>query len=200
MNFDELKSSWQTQPLTSGMEINEMKTTFDNKWNKYQQSLYRTNICMTLGFLAATIVITWVFFAFQAEFGLAFKLSLASTCLLMIVFAVIAWRSYDFKKDRLEVSSTDFIRYQLKKISWQRKVVSQYIWIYMILLWLAVMTYMWEILAPATATLKYSAIGITTLFLLIVAFRDARKQKSRLGRLDEMAAELELQQKTLFAD
>jgi hypothetical protein len=199
MNFDELKSSWQTQPLTSGMEINEMKTTFDNKWNKYQQSLYRTNICMTLGFLAATIVITWVFFAFQAEFGLTFKLSLVSTCLLMIVFAVIAWRSYDFKKDCLEVSSTDFIRYQLKKISWQRKVISQYIWIYMILLWLAVMTYMWEILAPATATLKYSAIGVTTLFMLIVAIRDARKQKARLARLYEMTAELELQQKTLFA-
>lgn len=200
MNFDELKSSWQTQPLNSGMEINELKTTLDNKWNKYQQSLYRTNICMTLGFLAATIVITWVFFAFQAEFGLAFKLSLASTCLLMIVFAAIAWRSYDFKKDHLEVASTDFIKYQLQKISWQRKVISQYIWIYMVLLWLAVMTYMVEILAPATATLKYSAIGITTLFLVIVAFRDARKQKSRLARLDDMAAELEQQQKMLISN
>lgn len=200
MNFDELKSSWQTQPLNSGMEINELKTTLDNKWNKYQQSLYRTNICMTLGFLAATIVITWVFFAFQAEFGLAFKLSLASTCLLMIVFAAIAWRSYDFKKDHLEVASTDFIKYQLQKISWQRKVISQYIWIYMVLLWLAVMTYMVEILAPASATLRYSAIGITTLFLVIVAFRDARKQKSRLARLDDMAAELEQQQKMLISN
>lgn len=200
MNFDELKSSWQTQPLNSGMEINELKTTLDNKWNKYQQSLYRTNICMTLGFIAATIVITWVFFAFQAEFGLAFKLSLASTCLLMIVFAAIAWRSYDFKKDHLEVASTDFIKYQLQKISWQRKVISQYIWIYMVLLWLAVMTYMVEILAPATATLRYSAIGITTLFLVIVAFRDARKQKSRLARLDDMAAELEQQQKMLISN
>lgn len=200
MNFDELKSSWQTQPLNSGMEINELKTTLDNKWNKYQQSLYRTNICMTLGFIAATIVITWVFFAFQAEFGLAFKLSLASTCLLMIVFAAIAWRSYDFKKDHLEVASTDFIKYQLQKISWQRKVISQYIWIYMVLLWLAVMTYMVEILAPATATLKYSAIAITTLFLVIVAFRDARKQKSRLARLDDMAAELEQQQKMLISN
>ena len=200
MNFDELKSSWQTQPLNSGMEINELKTTLDNKWSKYQQSLYRTNICMTLGFLAATIVITWVFFAFQAEFGLAFKLSLASTCLLMIVFAAIAWRSYDFKKDHLEVASTDFIKYQLQKISWQRKVISQYIWIYMVLLWLAVMTYMVEILAPATATLKYSAIAITTLFLVIVAFRDARKQKSRLARLDDMAAELEQQQKMLISN
>jgi len=200
MNFDELKSSWQTQPLNSGMEINELKTTLDNKWNKYQQSLYRTNICMTLGFLAATIVITWVFFAFQAEFGLAFKLSLASTCLLMIVFAAIAWKSYDFKKDHLEVASTDFIKYQLQKISWQRKVISQYIWIYMVLLWLAVMTYMVEILAPASATLKYSAIGITTLFLVIVAFRDARKQKSRLARLDDMAAELEQQQRVLISN
>lgn len=200
MNFDELKSSWQTQPLNSGMEINELKTTLDNKWNKYQQSLYRTNICMTLGFLAATIVITWVFFAFQAEFGLAFKLSLASTCLLMIVFAAIAWRSYDFKKDHLEVASTDFIKYQLQKISWQRKVISQYIWIYMVLLWLAVMTYMVEILAPASATLRYSAIGITTLFLVIVAFRDGRKQKSRLARLDDMAAELEQQQKMLISN
>lgn len=200
MNFDELKSSWQTQPLNSGMEINELKTTLDNKWNKYQQSLYRTNICMTLGFIAATIVITWVFFAFQAEFGMAFKLSLASTCLLMIVFAAIAWRSYDFKKDHLEVASTDFIKYQLQKISWQRKVISQYIWIYMVLLWLAVMTYMVEILAPATATLRYSAIGITTLFLVIVAFRDARKQKSRLARLDDMAAELEQQQRMLISN
>lgn len=200
MNFDELKSSWQTQPLNSGMEINELKTTLNNKWNKYQQSLYRTNICMTLGFLAATIVITWVFLAFQAEFGLAFKLSLASTCLLMIVFAAIAWRSYDFKKDHLEVASTDFIKYQLQKISWQRKVISQYIWIYMVLLWLAVMTYMVEILAPATATLRYSAIGITTLFLVIVAFRDARKQKSRLARLEDMAAELEQQQKMLISN
>ncbi|GGC68131.1 hypothetical protein GCM10011387_21880 [Pedobacter quisquiliarum] len=200
MNFDELKSSWQTQPLNSGMEINELKATLDNKWNKYQQSLYRTNICMTLGFLAATIVITWVFFAFQAEFGLAFKLSLASTCLLMIVFAAIAWRSYDFKKDHLEVASTDFIKYQLQKISWQRKVISQYIWIYMVLLWLAVMTYMVEILAPASATLRYSAIGITTLFLVIVAFRDARKQKSRLARLDDMTAELEQQQKMLISN
>lgn len=199
MNFEELKSSWHTQPVNSRMEINELKTIFDNKWSKYQQALYRTNACMTLGFLAATIVITWVFFAFQAEFGLAFKLSLASTCLLMIVFAAIAWRSYDFKKDQLEVASTDFIKYQLKKISWQRKVTSQYIWIYMVLLWLAVMTYMWEILAPATATLKYSAIGVTTLLMLIVAFRDARKQKARLARLDEMIIELELQQKTLIA-
>lgn len=200
MNFEELKSRWQTQPINSAGEINEMKTTFNSKWNKYQQSLYRTNICMTLGFLAATIVITWVYFAFQAEFGLAFKLSLASTCLLMIVFATIAWRSYDFKKECLEVASTDFIKYQLKKLRWQRKVTSKYIWIYMVLLWLAVMTYMWEILAPATTTMKYSAMGVTTLFLLIVGFGDARKQKARLARLDEMTAELELQQKALFGN
>ena len=191
MNFEELKSSWQTQPLNSGVELNELKRDFDSKWNRYQNGIYRTNVCMSLGFIAATIAIVTVYIKFQAEFGLAFKLSLASTCLLMIVFAVIAWRSYDFKKDNLEVSSNDFVQYQLRKISWQRKVVSQYIWIYMALLWLAVMMYIWEITNPATATLKYAAMGVTTLFLLIVAIRDGRKQKSRLAKLDEMTRVLE---------
>jgi hypothetical protein len=190
MNFEELKSSWQTQPLDSGMEINELKRDLDSKWDKYQKSLYRTNVCMSLGFVAATIAIVTVYIKFQAEFGLAFKLSLASTCLLMIVFAAIAWRSYDFKKDNLEVSSNDFVRYQLKKIEWQRKVISQYIWIYMVLLWLAVMMYIWEITSPGTAVLKYSSMGVTTLFMLIVSFRDGRKQKSRLARLNEMTEEL----------
>jgi uncharacterized membrane protein len=191
MNFEELKSSWQTQPLNSGMEINELKRDLDSKWTKYQNSLYRTNVCMSLGFVAATIAIVTVYIKFQAEFGLAFKLSLASTCLLMIVFAAIAWRSYDFKKANMELSSNDFVRYQLKKIEWQRKVISQYIWIYMVLLWLAVMMYIWEITGPGTAVLKYSAMGVTTLFMLIVSFRDGRKQKSRLARLDEMTEELE---------
>jgi hypothetical protein len=191
MNFEELKSSWQTQPLNSGMELNELKRDLDSKWNKYQNSLYRTNLCMSLGFVAATIAIVTVYIKFQAEFGLAFKLSLTSTCLLMIVFAAIAWRSYDFKKDNLEVSSNDFIKYQLNKISWQRKVITQYIWIYLVLLWLAVMMYIWEVTSPGTAALKYSALGITTLFMLIVSIRDGRKQKARLARLDEMTKELE---------
>ncbi len=191
MNFEELKSSWQTQPVNSGMELNELKKDLDSRWNKYQQGLYRTNLCMSLGFVAATIVIVTVYIKFQAEFGLAFKLSLGSACLLMVVFAAVAWRSYDFNKDKLEVSSSDFVKYQLKKISWQRKVTSRYIWIYMVLLWLSVMMYIWEITAPGTAVLKYSAMGITTLFMVIVSIGDARKQKFRLSRLDEMTKELE---------
>jgi len=191
MNFEELKSSWQAQPLNSGMEPNELKRSLDSRWYKYQRSLYRSNVYMSLGFLAATIAIVTVYINFHAEFGLAFKLSLASTCLLMIVFAAAAWRSYDFRKDNLEVSSTDFVSFQLKKIRWQRKVISQYIWIYMVLLWFAVMMYIWEITSQAAPVLKYSAMGVTTLFLLIVSIRDRRKQKARLARLDEMTRELE---------
>lgn len=191
MNFEELKSSWQTQPVNSGMELNNLKKDLDSRWNKYQQGLYRTNVCMSLGFVAATIAIVTVYIKFQAEFGLAFKVSLGSACLLMVVFASVAWKSYDFKKDNFEVASRDFVKYQLEKISWQRKVTSQYIWIYMVLLWLSVMMYIWEITSPGTAVLKYSAMGITTLFLIIVSIRDARKQKSRLARLDEMTKALE---------
>ncbi len=191
MNFEELKNSWQTQPLNARMEPNELKTALDSKWEKYQSSLYRTNIFMSLGFLAATIGIVTVYFKYQAEFGLAFKLSLASSCLLMIIFTAVAWRSYDFKKDNLEVASTDFVKYQLKKINWQRRVISQYMWIYMFLLWVALMTYMWEITSPATAVLRYSVLGVPTLFMALVSIRDARKQKARLARLDEMTKELE---------
>lgn len=191
MNFENLKSSWQTQPLKSNMNITAFKSEFDSRWNQHQRKVYQTNVCMTLGFIGALIAIAWVYFSFKDEYGLPFKISLLAMYVLMIVFAVISWRSYGFSRENLEATNREFINRQLDKIKWQRKVITHYFWIYMALIWLALVMYLWEIMAPGTALMRYSALGICSFFLLFVSVREARKQKKRLARLDEMKAELD---------
>jgi hypothetical protein len=191
MNFDELKNSWQTQPINTDMKIMEFKSTFDSKWQKHQRKVLKMNVCMTLGFLAAMTAIAWVYFSFKDQYDWPFKVGLISSYVLMIIFSFISWKSYGLKKENFEVASTDFIKYQIQKIDWQRRVISQYFWVYMVLLWLALVMYIWEITAPGTALFRYSALGICSAYLAALCIWEVKKQKKQLAFLDGMKAELE---------
>jgi hypothetical protein len=191
MNFDELKNSWQTQPLNTDMKFKEFKSAFDSKWQKHQRKVWKMNVCMSLGFLSAMIAIAWVYFSFKDEYDWPFQASLITTYLLMIIFAAISWRSYGFKKENFEATSKDFVHYQLEKINWQRKVIAQYFWIYIVLLWLALVLYIWEITSGGTALFRYSALGICSVFLLVLSIVEARTQGKKLAVLDAMRSELQ---------
>jgi len=191
MNFDELKNSWQTQPLKTDINIMEFKTIFDSKWQKHQQHVLKMNVCMSLGFLAAMTAIGWVYFSLKDQYDWPFQASLITSCLLMIVFAAASWRSYGFKKENFEVASKDFIEYQMEKINWQRKVISQYFWIYMVLLWLALVLYIWEITTGGSETFRYTALGVCSAFLLGMSIWEAKKQGQKLAVLNAMKTELE---------
>jgi hypothetical protein len=191
MNFDELKNSWQTQPLNTDMKIRDFKIAFDSKWQKHQRKVWKMNVCMSLGFLSSMIAIAWVYFSFKDQYEWPFQASLITTCLLMVIFAAISWRSYGFKKENLEATSKDFIHYQLQKITWQRKVIAQYFWVYIVLLWLALVLYIWEITSGGTAIFRYSALGICSAFLLMLSLREARTQRKKLVFLDALKSDLQ---------
>lgn len=191
MDFDDIQKSWQAQPVQVNMD-NKILNAQKDRWQKNQQKLFKANICMSLGFLAAMIVIGWVYFSFKAEYGLPFKISIATVYTLMIVFLVISWRSYSFKKRNIDDSSQEYIQQQVKMLKWQKDVITKYTWFYIVLLWLAMVMYICEITMKATPTFRYTALAITTLYIFgITLWNRLRKQKRQLLEINELITDLE---------
>nr|WP_199157606.1 hypothetical protein [Pedobacter sp. ASV2] len=191
MNFDDIQKSWQAQPVQVNTD-NKVLNAQKDRWQKNQQKLFKVNICMSLGFLAAMIVIGWVYFSFKAEYGLPFKISIATVYTLMIVFLVISWRSYSFKKRNIDDSSQKYIQQQIKMLKWQKDVITKYTWFYIVLLWLAMVMYILEITLKGTPTFRYTALAITTLYMFgITWWNRLRKQKKQLIEINELIADLE---------
>ena len=198
MNFEDLQKSWQGQPVAQPADISRLRSGLETHWNKYQHKLLRTNLCMSLGFSAACIAIGWVYFSYRKEFSWPFDFSIGATYLLMFIYLAVVWRSYAFKKENMEDSSTGYIGYQLKKLHWQRRIITTYSWIYAVLLWLALICYMWEITAPGTALFRYTAIGISTAYIVAVnAWYRLKKQNKQLKVIDHITADLERLRKEL---
>ncbi|WP_316804847.1 hypothetical protein [Pedobacter nototheniae] len=191
MDFEDIQKSWQAQPV----EVNTDHKLLDaqkDRWERNQQKLFRNNICMSLGFFVAMVVIGWVYFSFKDQYGLPFKISIATVYILMIVFLVINWRSYAFKKRNIHDSSQEYIQQQIKRLNWQKNIITKYTWMYTILLWLAMVMYIWEITMMATPTFRYTALGITTFYIFgITVWNRARKQKKQLKEIHELIADLE---------
>lgn len=191
MDFDDIQKSWQAQPVQVNMD-NKILNAQKDRWQKNQQKLFKANICMSLGFLVAMIVIGWVYFSFKAEYGLPFKISIATVYTLMIVFWGISWRSYSFKKRNIDDSSQEYIQQQVKMLKWQKDVITKYTWFYIVLLWLAMVMYIWEITIKATPTFRYTAFAITTLYIFgITLWNRLRKQKRQLLEINEIITDLE---------
>ncbi|RZM30119.1 MAG: hypothetical protein EOO88_02060 [Pedobacter sp.] len=190
MKFEDLQQSWQAQPVeafTGTPKVEEQKT----KWQQRQRKLLRSNIFMSLGFLAAMIGIGWVYFAYRAEFGLPFRISIATCYLLMVVFATVNWRSYAFKNESMDVSAQEYIRYQIGKLNWQRKIVQYYTHVYTILLWLALVLYTWEITERGTALFRFTALAIITAYIGGITFwTTKKKQRKTLLEINGLITEL----------
>ena len=184
MKFEDLQKSWQEQPVTAFTDDTALEQQ-QTIWQQHQRKLFIANSCMSMGFLAAMLGIGWVYMAYYKQFGWPFKVSIISTYLLMIVFLVINWRSYAFKKEDRELSSAIYIKYQLTKLNWQKKILLQYTWVYTVLLWLAMVMYIWEITAKGSTTFRFAALGITTAYILgITLWNVLKKQKKTLLKIN----------------
>jgi len=137
------------------------------------------------------LTIGWVFFAFRHQYRWPFEVSIAAIYCLILIFLIVSWRSYGFKKERLDVSSLDFIDYQISKLHWQRKVLTTYVWIYYVLLWLALSLYIMEITRQGSILFTLTALGITTAYIMGVAlWTRFRKTKKQLLQIDEIIYDL----------
>lgn len=199
MEFEDILKGWQEQPVQANPDQNVLDTRKDD-WQRNQQKIFKTNICLSLGFLAAMIGIGWVYFSFKDEYGWPFKMSIAAIYCLMIVFSVISWRSYSFKRTNMHLSSQRYIQQQIDKLRWQKNVIVKYTGIYTVLLWLAMVMYIWEITMAATTTFRYTALGITTLYIFGMSIWSIkRKQKKQIPGINSLIADLEAMKRRLDA-
>ena len=197
MEFEDIQKSWQAQSVQVKAD-NKTLNAQTSKWEKNQQRLLRSNICMSLGFVAAMIGIGWVYFSYHEEFGMPFKISIAFIYILMIVFSVVSWRSYSFNKNKMHDSSQQYIEQLIGKLKWQKAVITKYTFVYVVILWMALMLYIWEITKPGSPTFKFFAYGITTLYIVgITAWTHFRKKKKQLVEIESIIADLEAMKSSL---
>lgn len=190
-NFEELQHSWLSQSVE--------KTTTDNiahlvqdKLDKHQRKLRRSNLFMTAGFVLAASGIAWVYFTYHHQYHWPFDVSIGSVFCLMIVFAVLSWKSYDFRKDQRDVSGIDYLDNQIGKLKWQKKMLTSYVWVYTVLLWLALVGYIIEITKKGSLLFTFTALAITTLYIAGVSLWSRfYKQKKQLNAIDELLKNFE---------
>ncbi len=191
MNFEDLQKNWQSQPVNALTDTTLLKKDLQSKWQKHQRKLMLTNIFLTLSFIVVFAVVGWVYFAYRSDFGWQFSASIGTMYLLLIIYLMVSWRGYAFKKEYLDVSSTDYINYQLLKLSWQRKTITTWSLVYAVLLWLIIMMYELEVTARGTLMFKATTIAITSAYIFgTTIWSRFTKQKKQLAKLDEMIAEL----------
>jgi membrane protein YdbS with pleckstrin-like domain len=191
MNFEDLQSSWQLQQVAEPEKMEVLQDTLDNNWSAYQRGLRRSNMILSVSFMPAFLVMGWVYYAFHAEYSWPFAMSIAVTYLLMFVYLGVVWRSYAFKKYRMDVPAVEYISYQLKKISWQRLVLTRFSIVYALLLLLAINLYIWEVSTGGSVLFRVSAFTISDLYIIgINIWYVVKKQPVQLETIDTLREEL----------
>ncbi|RYY57518.1 MAG: hypothetical protein EOO09_01960 [Chitinophagaceae bacterium] len=199
-NFEDIQNSWLSQPVGEATPRVDLRAV-QSKWQKRQDKLLKSNLRMTIGFAVSMGVIIWVYFAYESQYHFPFQLSIAIILLLQFIFLGVAWKSYAFRKESFEDSSVEFIDYQVSKLEWQRKTLTTYVWVYNVLLWMAICLYSLEITRNGSLLFRVSAIaGITVYIGGISLWIRHMKQKKQLKAIDEMLRELAAIRKSISTD
>lgn len=189
-SFEDIQKNWLSQPVNDMVNPTEIQFV-QNKWQGHQRKVLFVNLAMSVGFLAALIIVGCVYVAFRHQYGWSFEVSIVAIYCLLIIFLIAAWRSYGFKRENLEASSADFLDYQVSKLKWQRKILTTYVWIYSVLLWLALSFYVVAVTNREGILFTMTALGITTAYLLGIALWSRfRKNKKQLRQIDEIIYDL----------
>jgi hypothetical protein len=199
MNFEELQSSWQQQQVAEPKKMEVIQDTLDNNWSAYQRRLRRSSIILSLSLIPACVVMAWVYFSFHADYNWPFDASIAVTYLLIFVYLGVVWRSYAFKKVQMDVPAVDYIGYQLKKIRWQRLVLTRYSLVYAFLLLLAINLYIWEISSRGSLLFRLSAFTISDIYIICInIWYILKKQPEQLKTIDNLKENLLKMQRELM--
>jgi MFS family permease len=189
-DFENIQKNWLSQPIEQ--KHNEAAvSSVQNKWITYQRKSKLSTWLMTAGFLVAFIVITWVYFTFREKYRWPFDASIAIAILLMIIFLFVKWRSYGFEKKSMDVPEIEFINNQIKKLSWDKKILTKYLYVYNLLLWLALCLYTIEVTRKGTLLFTLTALGITTAYIFgVTLWARFYKQKKQIAVIDDLISDL----------
>lgn len=190
MNFEDIQKSWKAQQVAEPAGL-QLQREVKDRWEKQQRRLKLTNIGVTLAFIGTGSVLAWVYISFHQGHSLFFGGSILAMCLLMFLYLGMMWRGLAYKKERMDVSSSEYLDYQIKKLLWQRKVISTYSQYYSFILWACLMLYGWDVTARGTIWFKLCFFGLTSAYIFgMLIYVNMTKRKRQLRNLDALISDL----------
>lgn len=191
MDFDELQKSWKAQPVEIPELKPEMIDELASKWAKQQSKLKRVNIFVSVAFLLVFVDLAWVYFSFHKGHTIFFGGSIFMMFLMMCIYLVMLWRGLSLDKFTTDTASNIYLDKYIRKLRWQRMLITRYSWIYAFLLWLLFMFYCYDITLNATLQMKLIIPSVITVYIfgmqLIMRFT---KKKKQLKNIDDLIAEM----------
>ena len=190
MNFEDLQKSWKSQPVAP-LATEEILARVKKNWNKQYRNILLRNIFTTLAFIAVFIDFAWVYSSFHKGHSIFFGGSILFMVILMITFLWVLWKGMLYKKADFSTSNKDYLSVYIEKLHWRRKTIGTYSTIYMVLLWLALMFYSWDVTQGGSILFRVGAPLAITIYCFLTWFISRRtKCKKQLAKIDALIADL----------
>jgi hypothetical protein len=192
MDFEALQQQWKTQRATDTHATLPSSELLNARLKQQQRKIIVSNIGTTIGFIAAFVAFAWVYWSFHNGRSWLFSGSIAAMYLLLIVYLFVIWKNVSVSKYTSQTPTVAYLNAMRTQFVWRRKVMTQYIKLYMILLWISLMCYGFDITQGATMQFKIGYISSVTGYMFLVYYLSNRfKAKKQLTNLNDLIAELD---------
>ncbi len=193
MEFDELKESWKSQPIETSGESLSVNDNLVAKFRKQQRRVLWSNVFTTIGFIGVFCLFAQGYFLHHNERSAFYGGSIITMVIVMLVYLWVIWKGLALKRMDLTLASKDYLDKYLATLSWRKKLITTYSWIYVVSLWLALMFYMTDVLHSGTFLLHLAAMGGTTVYIFGMQIRNRLTSgKRQLVKLKDLIEEIEL--------
>lgn len=191
MDFDELQKSWKAQRVDIPELKPEMINVLASKWSKQQRKLKRVNIFVSIAFLLVFVDLGWVYYSFHKGHTIFFGGSIFMMFVMMCIYLAMLWRGLSFDKFTADTASNIYLDKYIRKLRWQRMLITRYSWIYAFMLWLLFMFYCYDVTMKGSLQMKLIIPAVISIYIwgmqLLMRFT---KKKKQLKNIDDLIAEM----------
>ncbi|WP_461448767.1 hypothetical protein [Mucilaginibacter sp.] len=135
----------------------ELKLKLKSIDDKVQQMLLWSTLCSVWSYLILIISIARIYSSFKGVHTLMLIGSLISMYLLMGILIYFVWKGMTYKRSYFYYANKTYLKYQLNKLSAQRKLISLYLVEYAVLLGVASIFFFRDINHGLSYLLKITA-------------------------------------------
>jgi hypothetical protein len=152
---------------------------------KVQQMLLWSTLCSVWSYLVLIIVIARIYASFHGKHPVLLVASLIFIYVLMGILIWVAWKGMTYKRSYFYAASKSHIKYQLSKLSGQRKLISYYLLEYGLLLAISSVFFCTGVQHGLTLLLKLTApVSILTYVLGIYFIINFTGQMKKLELIE----------------
>ena len=163
----------------------EFKAKIQQLDNKVQQMLLWSTICSVWSYLVLIVVIVRIYASFHGKHPVLLIGSLVFMYILMGILIWFAWKSMTYKRSNFYTASKSHLKYQVSKLSGQRKLVSYYLLEYGLLLGISSMFFFADFQHGLSLLLKLTApVSILTYVIGIYFIVNFTRQMKKLELIE----------------